>query len=271
MHPTAIRSSFSVLACTLVVAACGGGGGGGTTVAVTQPVAQVAATQALINNRVYDGTFSNGNTHQTFVFDDKIYTLYGLAFNGQLSVIGLLQGDAVLGNGTVTSPNLKDFSVSGAVQSATLSASYTPGTSFNGSVTEGSNTFTFTGAPSVTSLYNYSSAASLGDLGGAWSVKDMQGTSVDLTIDANGLVTGSTPAVAPATTGCAFTGQVVPSATGKNLFDLTLTYGAAPCKLAGTSVTGIALEYQFTNGKHQLILFGTDAARQNAVTYLGMR
>jgi hypothetical protein len=270
-----LRTFSLSISTTLILAACGGGGGGGTAATTPAPVDPVVpavpVNQASIK-RVYDGTFSTGASHQTFIFDDnRFYTLYGAIFNGELSVIGVLQGDGVVSGTTYTSINARDYTTAGTVQAATVTATYTAGTSFAGTIAEGGTTYAITATPSVNAQYVYDMPASPVNISGNWSVKDSQGSQVNLVVAADGNLTGTAVVAAGAAAGCAFSGSVKPVATGKNLFDLTLTYSMAPCALAGTSVNGIAMEYLYSNGRRQLVLIGFDAGRTRAATYLGTR
>jgi hypothetical protein len=251
-----------------VLGGCGGGGdsGSGSTPAMPPTI-----------HAVYEGTFSGGGTfdhlaHQTFVLDnDQFYTFYGIPSNG-LVAIGFLQGDGTLSNGSFSSTNLKDFSVTGTVQSGSLSASYNPGVSLNGSITSGADTFTFTGAPLRSSLYNFNIAAKPENISGTWSLKDMHADDVTVNIAANGTLNGtflSGPSI-----GCLFSGTMTPRASGKNVFDLALTFGPAPCALAAVQISGVALEYRLSGGsggKQQFIVAGTNTARTTGAAFLGTR
>jgi hypothetical protein len=245
-----------------VLGGCGGGGGdsGSGSASVMPPTIHA----------VYDGTFSGGTfdglAHQTFVLDNyQIYAFYGFPVNG-LVATGFLQGDGTLSNGSFSSHNLKDFSVNGTVQSGTLSASYNQGVGLNGSIT-GPTTSTFTGVPLTSSLYNFNTAANPENISGIWTLTDMQGATVAMTITLSGTFSGSSA-------GCSFNGTMTPRASGKNVFDLALTFDVAPlCTLAvaGVQISGVALEYRLSDGKQQFIVAGTDTARTIGAAFLGTR
>jgi hypothetical protein len=247
-----------------VLGGCGGGGDSGSGSASDMP----PTIQA-----VYEGTFSGGTfdglAHQTFVLDNyQVYAFYGFPING-LVATGFLQGDGTLSNGSFSSNNLKDFSVTGTVQSGTLSASYNQGVSLNGSITSGPTTSTFTGVPLKSSQYNFNTAANPANISGTWSVKDMNADDVTVTIAANGTLNG-TFSTGPSAT-CSFSGTMTPRASGKNVFDLALTFGSAPCALATVQISGVAIEYRLPNGKQQFIVAGTDTTRTTGAAFLGTR
>jgi hypothetical protein len=249
-----------------VLGGCGGGGGDSGSGSTSDMPPTVQA--------VYVGTFSGGApfdglAHQTFVLDnEQFYTFYGIANNG-LIAIGFLQGDGTLSNGSFSSTNLKDFSITGTVKSGTLSASYNRGVSLNGSITSGTTTSAFTGVPLKSSLYNFNIAANLANISGTWSVKDMNADDVTVTIAANGTLNGTFST--GLSNGCSFSGTMTPRASGKNVFDLALTFGSAPCALAAVPISGIAIEYHLPGGKQQFIVAGTDTARTKGAAFLGTR
>ena len=255
---TKIIVAASTVLLSILVTACGGGGSTGSN------TTQVPSLSA---EGVYEGTISNGKIHNTLVLEnDQFYTLYGTAISGGgIAVTGFLQGTGKSNNGSFSSSDLKDFFANGTVVSGSLNASYVAKTNLSGTATEGNTTVTFTGtSPLKNSLYVYDSAANPADINGAWSLTDLQGTPVALNITASGTLTGSSG-------GCSFNGTIKPRASGKNVFDVAIVFGASPCRLAGQSASGIALNYIIPNGKRQFILAGTDTLRTSGTGLLGTR
>lgn len=72
-----------------------------------------------------------------------------------------------------------------------------------------------------------------------------------LNIGPSGSFTGSTG-------GCSFSGTTTTRASGKNVFDIALTFGAAPCRQPNHAMSGIALSYPVAGGKRQLVIAGND-------------
>jgi hypothetical protein len=265
---TSIFAGFLVSA---LLTGCGGGGGGGDGRGGVSGSNNdkgdygAGADTAPGIHGIHVGSLSNGMAHTTFVLDDEeFYILYGVPTNGQLFTTGFFQGDGALSNGSLSSPNVRDFSMTGTVKSGSLSASFNPGVSLNGSVTSGSTTLTFTSAPLANSPYNFHTAAKPANLAGAWGITGMQGTAVVLNIGTNGSFTGSEG-------GCSISGTMTPRASGKNVFDLALTYGPAPCGSPGESIIGVALEYILAGGRQQLVVAGADSTRPTGAVFLGTR
>jgi hypothetical protein len=254
-----------------ILSGCGGGGGGAAAGEDLSPGSGSGPANSILAvipgiHGIHVGTFSNGLSHATFVLDnEQFYTMYGIPFNGDLAAIGFLQGDGTLSNGSFSSTNLRDYSTTGAVQSGSLSASFNPGVSLNGSITSGTSTLTFTSVPPQGSPYNFNTAANPAKIIGAWSLKDMQGYAVAMDVAADGSFTGSS------STGCAFNGTMTPRASGKNVFDLALMFGHAPCALPGVPISGIGLEYLLADGRQQFVVAGANPTRTAGIAFLGTR
>lgn len=262
-----MKAKKLVAATTMVFSAlgagCGGGGGASTSTGSAAPApAPVISAGA---EGVYEGSISNGRSHTTLVLEnDQFFTLYGSAIaGGGMAVSGFIQGAGKSSNGSFSSTDMKDFLPDGSSVAGSLSASYVPKASFNGSVTENASTVTFTGASLQSSSYTYDMAANQADIVGAWSMIDLQGSSVILNIATSGALAGSV-------SGCSFTGRISPRASGKNIFDVALTFGPSPCRLAGQAASGIAVEY-LSSGKRQFVIAATDTARASGTAFLGQR
>jgi hypothetical protein len=249
---------------SLVLAACGGGGGSTSSAgSTTNSGSTTTPTVASAAEGVYTGAISNGLEHNTIVLDDgQYYTLYGSSTSGGFAAAGFIQGSGLASNGSFSSSNLRDYFASGTVQSGTLSASYSA-TGLNGSVTEGGSTVTFTGAPIDVAVFNYNSAASLSTISGLWNLTSMQNEAAQVNIAANGSFSASAGT-------CSITGTITPRASGKNIFDVHQTFGAA-CLLAGQTASGIVLTYPLSNGQRQLIVAETSASRANGTLLFGVR
>lgn len=263
-------SGTALAAC---LAGCGGGGaaaGGEFTLgsSTTTTINNASTTTLLMPGQaqgVYEGVASNGRYFNTLVLDnDQYYTLYGTLAGNVFSVTGLIAGRGQSSNGSFSSGDLKDFPAGGTPLSGTLSATYTPGASFNGVVTRGGTAVTFSGVALANTSYVYNIPARLADVSGTWVTTALTGETVSLDIAANGTY-------AATSSGCNFSGTFVPRASGKNVFDFTATFGAAPCVLPNQTVTGHAITYLLGNGKRQLLVAASDAARSVATVLAGVR
>src|SRR6266568_2143028 len=200
----------------------GGGGGGGNSTGQAQGA--------------YSGTSSNGYTFETIVLpNDKFYAIYGT-----------VTGQGTSGSSTYTA-NVTDFFHTGTTNSGSITATYAPGSSLNGTLTENGTNITFTGASLPASTFNFNTQASVSDISGTWTGSLMDGTAATVTISSNGNVGGSS-------SGCSFSGTVVADSSNKNFFDVSLTFGGSPCSLPNQTASGIGVDYLLSDGvTHQLL------------------
>jgi hypothetical protein len=256
---TMVAPAISLGVATLF-AACGGGGGSGNGTVVNTPAPIVGSAQGA-----YIGTVSDGREHDTIVLEnDQFYTMYGHTIGAAFVVEGFLQGNGKSNNGNFSAPDVVDSTANNLRIPATLTATYTPGVNLNGTLAENSSAVSFTSTPIASAVFNYNTAANLSDLVGKWDLTSLRGFSNSFTID-------STGAFLATSSGCTFAGNFVPRASGKNIFDVSMSFGPAPCVLAGQSIKGIAIDYVLTNGKRQLIVAGIDQSRTNTAAFFGVR
>lgn len=248
---SALIASFTL---TSMLVACGGGGDSGSSGATAEGV--------------YGGTLtgSTSSAFQLLVLENgEFWAMYGTRTSTFFGVAGFIQGSGTSNNGSFTSSNTKDFGFAPA-RSGSTSATYdATAKTISGTVTSAGGSVGFSGGPIPGSLYNYNTAATLNTIAGSWSTTTLTGESVSLTIASNGSFTASSG------TGCVFSGTVVPRASGKNVFNVALTFGAAPCALAGQAATGIAVAYPLANGQTQLLVAVVDGARTVGTAAFGTR
>lgn len=254
MH-TKIWGITSTLLTAALLAGCGGGSGNSAPVSVVPTRAEGA----------YAGTISNGQEHSSVVLEnDDYYAIYGKTLDGVFRISGFLHGSGTSLNGGFSSADLKDFYYTGVVQTGSLNATYVPGVSFSGTITENGASLGYTGTAINPSSYNYNTGATLANVVGAWTISDLSGETASLSVSASGAFTTSSG-------GCISTGTVTPRASGKNVFDVNVKYGAVPCLLAGQTAKGIGLEYIIAGGKRQLMVALENAARTSGTIYFGLR
>jgi len=211
----------------------GGGGGGGSTAGQAQGA--------------YSGTSSNGYTFETIVLpNDKFYATYGTVSGNVFLIYGMITGQGTSGSSTY-SASVTDFFHTGTTNSGSITATYAPGSSLNGTLTENGTNITFTGASLAASTFNFNTQASLSAISGTWTGSLMDGTAATVTISSNGNVGGSS-------SGCSFSGTVVADSSNKNFFDVSLTFGGSPCSLPNQTASGIGVDYLLSDGvTHQLL------------------
>ncbi|MEJ7930518.1 hypothetical protein WG922_11095 [Ramlibacter sp. AN1015] len=232
MNKRFARTAATVLA-TAMVAACGGGGGdGGDAAAEKSPVG------------FWNGTTSTGLTASVAVLPNG--STWAAYAGG--STLGFVNGNV---NGAATDFNL----TSGTITQGTISTDATTKQSITSRVSAGGQTVTFTGSYDASFEQTPSLAALAGTFAG---VGPSAGTTV--TVGANGAVTGTDA-------GCTFTGTATPR-TDANAFNLTLTFGPAPCALPGLSGSGIAV---YDSTARSLLAAAVNSARTAGAIFIGTK
>lgn len=196
---------------------------------------------------------ASGRLFNSLVLEDGSYWgFYGGTTSGALAPIGFVQGSGSSASGAFNG-DLKDFGPSPAVQGS-LAASYAPLASLNGTITIAGSGLPFTGAGIAESIYRYTAPASIADIQGSQRMDGPMGHHV-MQVNADGTFSATTAT-------CSYTGTFTPRATGKNVFDVSWTFGAGTCALSGQSATGIAFSYAaYAGGTRSLIVGATNAAR----------
>jgi len=258
--PRTTLASATAFFAALTLSACGGGGSDNNSgPPLTPPPA--------VNQGVYAGTTSNPSApaFELLVLEDgAVWSIYGTQTPSAFLVQGFVQGQAGFNAGKVTSSNIRDHGVFPAA-AGKLSGTYDATPSVSGQITYPSGTVSFTSSAIASSTYNYQSAAQLSDVAGSWSVNLTTGETASLTISNTGVVGGVS------SLGCNFTGQVAPRASGKNVFNVSLTFSSAPCALPGQTATGVGLSYPTGSSQRQLIVLVQDTSRSAGVAAFGTR
>lgn len=243
-----------------LLSACGGGGGdGGSSTGTSGPSATPEGA--------YTGTTlsSSSSALRVLVLEDgQFWSLYGSEIGGTLFVAGLVQGQGTSSGSSFTSTSVKDFGVAPAV-SATLSASFVPATSFSGTIGSAGSSIGFTTTVIPASTFNYNSPALISAVSGAWTLSTIDGDTIAASIGATGALT------ARSASGCNISGTITPRASGKNVFNVSLSFGASPCLLPGQQAAGIALYTAPTATLRQLVIAVVDPSRTYGTAAFGTR
>jgi hypothetical protein len=145
---------------------------------------------------------------------------------------GAIQGTVAV-NGQTFSGAARDFYIfGGQVFDITTSGNFTSKSSITGSIA-GVNPGTFTAVYSP----QYDQPASLSDLAGTWTATAVSSTGTttnSVTVDAFGGITGSN-------TFCTMTGLATPRATGKNVFNIGLSFSGAACLFNNRTLSGVGV------------------------------
>lgn len=252
-----MKNRFLKLACltatlsaTLLLSACGGGGGGGDDDNGPAPVQSRA-------EGVYDGRVSNGGEFQLIILEnDQFYSLFGTTdTQGVFRVISLLEGQGRSNNGSFSANSIREYVNTGFVSSGSLSGTYVPRTSISGSLSSGAVSATFTGNATPTTNYNYDTPATLAAIAGNWPGQIFDGENVNFSISGAGNIVGQSQL------GCGFTGTATPRSSGKNVYDVRITFGSANCAFPGMTAVGAGLVSTLNSGGRQLLVAINNSAR----------
>jgi hypothetical protein len=214
----------------------------------------------------YEGNTATGAYTQFLVLeDDSFWALYGSQSAGTFFVTGFVHGQGASNDGNFNSSNARDFGFSPPL-AMTVSARYTSGVSLSGTLAVAGGSVAFNAAAIPSARFNYAAAPTIASIAGAWSnMTTLSGATANVTISSTGAFTGTSD-------GCTFTGTIVPRPSGRNVFNVALTFGPAPCALPNQNGSGIAVTYLVNGGPtRQLIVGGFDGQRTNGVLLAGSR
>lgn len=219
---------------------------------------------------IYEGTTSLGSTFNAIDLpNDMMYAVYGNQVGNVLYICGLVTGQGKSNNGTYTVATVTDYDYCGTntqvVNTGSLSGTYVTGASMNGTLTEPANTSNFTATMPPSSQFNFSTAASVGAVSGPWSGQLTDGESANVTIDSTGSIVGSS------SNGCTFTATMTPDSSGKNFFNVSLSFGGSPCQFANQNATGIAVNYLLSDGVTTQFIAGVTDGSQLGIVFTAQR
>ena len=228
--------------------------------------ATATAAGYYVGSQTVSGVTSSVNYAKLFIKNNGEYWLRSYVNNGQsISVQGLYYGNGTSSSGSYISTSGVDV-FSAAKSPATLKGTYISNTSFDSTATSagatisgklavpGPTSYSFITSPTLTATsgnYNFSFATTAG------------AQTLTLSVTSTGALSGAT------TSGCVITGNVSPMTTGENAYDISISYGAAPCtspnvintgfavieiNTAGTQINGAALNSGKTDG---MLFLGT--------------
>ena len=241
---------FAVIGLTVLLSACGGGGDSASS--PTPAPAPTATAEGF-----WEGPASTGVSVALAVLETGetwgVYTSSG-------AVVGALYGTTT-SSGTTLSGSGKDFNIpSRSVGSGTYSGTFAAKSIINVATSTGS---TFSGAYKTA----YDQPASLAALAGTFSGVGVSGTSpvqtVSVTISPSGSIT------VPSSLGCSAAGTSTPRPSGKNIFDLTMTFTGSNCALGnGAATTGIAYYDAITR---RVTVMAMNATKSDGFIYVGQK
>lgn len=257
---------MAVVASSATLVSCGGGGGG------DKPNPSEAAQKA---EGFYAGSITRiitvnsppvslPNDMRLVILDgDEFWAMYGFDSAGTHYPVGFVTGQGVSSSGSFTSTNATDFG-SATPPIGTLNATYTVNAVIRGTGADRVGTISFTAMVPSAVTFNYSAPAVLADVQGRWSARNLTWMPTDLDISPTGAITGSSD-------GCAFSGQLTPRTSGKNIFAASITFGPTPCSTPGQTSSGIALTTALPDGRRQIMIAGVIPSRTFGTLLVGSR
>jgi hypothetical protein len=250
-----------LLGSTALLGACGGGGDDGSPGSSN---AKVMASPEGVYIGGLGGAAAAPDFQGLVLENNEFWTIYGEDLGSVFYVYGFVQGQGVANNGNF-SAGVRDFGFSPAL-SGSMTASYNTTTKqMAGSVNYGPiGNVSFAGGPLANSLYVYGAPASLSTITGAWSAMSSYGSSVAINVSPTGTLTLKDGT-------CTGSGTVTPRASGKNVYDVRVTFGFNGCALPGAATTGIAIAYPLSTGQTQIIAAITNSTRTEGIAVFGIR
>ena len=203
---------------------------------------------------LWTGTTSNGLQVNLLVLENNEYwTTVGYQ-SGNNFLVNAFDNGAFLVNGANASTYFKEYypnysTVLGYGTGTVVSNALISGTTFAGSNPASKVTFT----PLSNSYYVYNKTADLNEIVGNWSGSFLNGYASNVSISPSGVITGTVAT-------CSYTGTIKPRASGKNVFDFSITNGAG-CGVVGLVESGIGITYTTNTGKRQLLAAGVDGSK----------
>ena len=248
------------LVAALVLSACGGGGDD-----VAPPAPKTPATVVTGVEGLWTGATTDPLNVQGVVLENG--ESWSILTDALGAVVGISQGAAQTSGPDVVSGTGRYLNV---VDEANLASRTTVAVSYSGKyavrdsvqVTD-SKGVKFTGTYGV--LYEQPAVVSelLGTYSGTGIGNQVREPLVSVSISTGGLVS------IPSYPGCSVRGTVVPRASGRNVFDLPLTFSGATCPVGDGVVVQHVVLYNDTT--QAIVIMGQSASKAETFVYTGQK
>ena len=246
-----MKKSLSMIGLTVALTACGGGGDDAPA-APNPPPAPVTTAEGF-----WTGTASTGNDVSLAILENG--ETWGVYSRGSV-IVGALYGQTTTSGGTLIGSG-QDFNIP--------SRTVVPGTYAGSFVAKTSVSVRTSAGGSFTGIYDtdYDAAPSLSALAGTFSGTGVSGGSpvqnAPVTISSNGAIS------VPSSLGCSASGTAVPRPSGKNIFNVTVTFNGSNCALGnGTTTAGIAY---YDVPTRQLLVMALNSGKTDGFIYIGAK
>lgn len=244
-----MKRRIAVVAVSLILGACGGGGSEDSAGGSSGPSGSAEG--------FWSGTLASGVAVSAAILENG--ETWGVYTSGTL-IVGALHGQTT-SSGTTLSGSGTAFDVANRSSSrGTYSGTFTPKSTIRINSSDG-------GVFSGTYDTEYDRPAVLSSVTGSFTGQGVSGNSavqsIPLSIAADGTVT------ALGTQGCSAAGSLVPRPSGKNIFNVSVTFTGTNCALGnGTVTTGVG--YYDMDTKRLLVL-ALNAAKTDGFIYIGSK
>lgn len=209
------------------------------------------------------GSIGNTDINMHVLENDEYYAVYGVPRAAKFDVWSFVNGTGMSGAVRFTSQDMLDFG-SNPPSAGSIDMAYSAGASLDGTLNTKSGPLSLKFTALAPENYTYAQSVNVSDFNGTWRMDELAHTVGTVTIS-NGSVTGTSQ------TGCTYNGSIVPRASGKNVMNSTMTYGAN-CPLANATTTGIAFSYLLNQGAtRQLVILTKTSDRAGAGMLSGSR
>jgi hypothetical protein len=249
--------SVAALACA-VLAGCGGGGSDN---------GHITAASALAGGWV--GSASSGDTTQAVVLEDgTLYAINGSPVGGLIYINSFDKATLRLSGNGVSATDLREYSFpDGSFVAGTVAGTFTAGSSLNFTATanNGGPSAQVNLQPAPRTNYDYDTPATLAAVQGNWPGSFSTGDSGTVAVSANGNFSATTAL------GCQLSGSIQPRASGKNVYDVSVQFGASPCALPGATVTGHGFITHPDSGGTQFAVAVTTSDRSLGAAFFSTR
>jgi hypothetical protein len=247
-----MKRILSIIGVAVALTACGGGGDDAP--ATSTPAPPPAATTA---EGFWSGTASTGTAVALAVLENG--ETWGVYSSGGF-IVGALYGQTT-STGSALSGAGNDFNIpSGTVSAGSYTGTFAAKSSVSVNTSAGG---------SFKGTYNtgYDATPSLATLAGAYTGTGVSGNSPVQNVSVNIAPTGAF--TVPASLGCSATGIASTRPSGKNIFNVNVTFTGTNCAL-GNGATASGIAYYDTVAR-QLLVMALNRAKTDGFIYLGSK
>lgn len=247
-HEMKLKLVTAGILCAML-AACGGGSDDGTPAPAPAPVTTAEG--------FWQGTASTGSNVALAILENG--ETWGVFATPSGTILGALVGTTTSSGNTLSGSGAQFNLISGTRVSGSYSGTFSAKDSINATTSDGTR---FSGKYSAA----YDQRASLTELAGSYYGQAATGAGsgyISLTISSTGVIS------IPADSGCSSSGTAQPRASGKNIFDVAVTFSGSTCVMGnGATVRGVAY---YDSASRTLLSLTLNSSKTDGFIYLGKK